>query len=628
MTVQTATTHSAHTDRSGVDGKNLSELIANRAAATPGAPAFMSKRGGRWQTSTWQDVYERAQELAHGLLSLGMQPGDRVAIIGNTREEWSLCDFGLLLAGGVTVPVYPSSLKDTVTFILRDSEASWVFLENEKQLAKLLASRQELTNVKHVVLWDGHAESNPQARECRGWISTLHELLERGQVHAVKHKSRLTEIRDAVSSDSTATIIYTSGTTGNPKGVVIAHDAYTLGGTYSRGALPLSAADLQVLFLPLSHSFAKSIQMIGVKVGFCTAFAESIDKLADNCGEVRPTFLCAVPRIFEKVYAKVVSGAKEGGPLKWAIFQAALAAGIRVSRELQAGRKPQGLLALQYAVADKLVFSKLRARFGGRVRFFFSGSAPLSSDLAEFFHAAGMLILEGYGLTETNSMTSVNRLDRYKFGTVGQPLHPELKVRIAKDGEILTKGVTNLRGYYNRPDATQEAIDAEGWLHTGDIGEMDADGFITITDRKKDLIKTSGGKYVAPQMIEGLLKTDPLISQAVVIGDQRKYVTALVALHLDVANKVISEAAASPPGDAQALLCHPVVTRRLQSKLDEINRKLGSWEQVKYFRVLPRELSEAEGELTPTLKVKRKVVAEHYRALIDSMYEDQAADKE
>jgi long-chain acyl-CoA synthetase len=394
-----------------------------------------------------------------------------------------------------------------------------------------------------------------------------------------------------------------------------------------QSAAELRATDRHVLFLPLSHSFAKAIEVAAVQIGFCTAFAESIDKIADNCGEVKPTFVCAVPRIFEKVYAKVVNGAKSGGAIPWAIFQAALAVGLEVSRERQAGREPTGLLSIKYAVADKLVFSKLRLRFGGQLRCFVSGSAPLSKELAEFFHAAGMLILEGYGLTETNSMTSINRLDRFKFGTVGPVLHPDLQVRIAADGEILTKGVTNLRSYYKQEEATREAIDSDGWFHTGDIGEIDEDGYIKITDRKKDLIKTSGGKYVAPQMIEGQLKMDPIISQAVVIGDQRKYVTTLLALNLEVAKKVLADAGHPLSNSDEEILRSPAVEQRIQEKLNELNRKLGSWEQVKYFRVLPRELSEAEGELTPTLKVKRKVVSERYRNLIDSMYEEQAGDK-
>ena len=603
-----------------VDGKNLSELLMNRVAATPNLPAFMSKRDGAWQTLTWQGVGERSIEVAHGLLDLGLQTGDRVAIIGNTRQEWSFCDFGLVLAGGVTVPIYPSSPAETCVYILNDSESSWVFVENDKQLAKLLANRAALPSIRRVILWDGAVPT-----DAADWVVSYASLVERGRAHQKAHAGSLAAICAQQTGDTTATIIYTSGTTGNPKGVVVAHDAYTVGCRYVRHALPVTEQDLHVLFLPLSHSFAKAIEIAGVCVGFCTAFAESIDKLADNCGEVRPTFVCSVPRVFEKAYARILNNAKDGGALKWAIFQRALSVGLRCSRMLQRGEKPSGLLAFEYAVADKLVFSKLRQRFGGRLRFFISGSAPLSKELAEFFHAAGLLILEGYGLTETNSMTSVNRLDRYKFGTVGPMLHADLQIRLAQDGEILLRGVTNLRSYYKLPDATREALDSDGWLHTGDIGEIDSEGFITITDRKKDLIKTSGGKYVAPQMIEGHLKMEPLISQAVVIGDGRKYVTALLALNLDVARKLISEAGGTPPDDTAALLSHAACKTRLDEQLRDVNSHLGSWEQVKYYRVLPRELTEADGELTPTLKVKRKVVAERYKDLIDSMYNDRAS---
>ncbi len=607
----------------GVDGKSLSELLLNRIAATPQRPAFMSRRETGWQTLTWAQVGESALDIAHGLLALGLVVGDRVAIIGNTRQEWSLCDFGLVLAGGVTVPIYPSSPAETCAYILSDSESAWVLLENQKQLDKLLPQRAALPHIKQVVLWDGAVPLG-----AADWVTTLSQVIDRGAAHRREQPQALQGVHEQQNGDSIATIIYTSGTTGNPKGVVVAHDAYTVGCHYVAHALPVTEEDCQVLFLPLSHSFAKAIEIAAVKVGFCTAFAESIDKLADNCGEVRPTFVCAVPRVFEKAYARILNNAKEGGGLKWAIFQRALATGLRVSRLLQSGGTPSGLLALEYALADKLVFSKLRQRFGGKLRFFISGSAPLSKDLAEFFHAAGLLILEGYGLTETNSMTTVNRLSRYKFGTVGPVLHPDLLVKLAPDGEILTRGVTNLRGYYKQPEATAEALDAEGWLHTGDIGEIDSDGFITITDRKKDLIKTSGGKYVAPQMIEGQLKLEPLVSQAVVIGDRRKYITALIAVNLDVARKLLADRSESVPADPAQLSTHAAVKDQLQARVSEINRHLGSWEQVKYFRVLPRELTEADGELTPTLKVKRKVVAERYASLIDEMYTEAPSDKD
>ncbi|MFO0579882.1 MAG: long-chain fatty acid--CoA ligase [Polyangia bacterium] len=614
----------AATDRLGVDGKTIGEMLANRAAATPSAPAFMSKRNGSWQTATWQQAYEKASDIAHGLLALGLKPGDKVAIIGGTREEWCLSDFGLLLAGGVTVPIYQSSLRETVSYILNDSESIYVFAEDKKQLDKLLAIRAEIPNVRQVFLWDGHAEGDRQVDE---WVTPLRELCDKGRGHRVQEPNALPEVRGKQSGSDLATIIYTSGTTGNPKGVIVAHEAFTMGTKYGVQALPVQPHDTQVLFLPLAHSFAKMLEIVAVRVGFCTAFS-GIDNLVDNLGEVKPTFMAGVPRIYEKVYSGFLSKAKEGGALKWKLVSWAIEVGTAASREIQAGRKPGGLLAVQYALADKLVFSKLRARFGGRLRWFVSGSAPLSRELAEFFHAAGMLILEGYGLTETNSLTSVNRADKYKFGTVGPALSPELQVRIAPDGEILTKGVTNLRGYYKQPEATADAIDADGWFHTGDIGEIDEDGFIKITDRKKDLIKTSGGKYVAPQLIEGQLKLDPLVSQAVVIGDQKKYVTALVALNSDVAKKHLAELGESVPGDAGQLIAHPAIQKRIQGRLDEINRKLGSWEQVKYFRTLPRELSENEGELTPTLKVKRKVVSERYRELIDSMYRETGKDKD
>lgn len=608
----------AQTHRLGVDGKTIGEMLANRAAATPNASAFMSKRSGAWQTSTWQQVYEKASDIAHGLLALGMKPGDKVAIIGSTREEWSLSDFGLILAAGVTVPIYPSSLKDTVSYILRDSEATYVFAEDKKQLEKLLAMRSELASIKQVILWDGHAEADTKLDE---WVTPLRELCDKGRAHRVQQPNALPEVRQKQSEDDPATIIYTSGTTGNPKGVIVAHSAYTTGTRYGVSALPVQPNDRQVLFLPLAHSFGKMLEIVAVRVGFCTAFS-GIDNLVDNLGEVKPTFMAGVPRIFEKVYSGFLSKAKEGGAVKWKLVNWAIRVGIEASREIQQGRKPGGALAVQHKLADKLVFSKLRARFGGNLRWFVSGSAPLSRELAEFFHAAGMLILEGYGLTETNSLTSINRVDKYKFGTVGPVLHPELQVRIAADGEILTKGITNLKGYYKLPDATRDAIDGDGWFHTGDIGEIDEDGFIKITDRKKDLIKTSGGKYVAPQMIEGQLKMDPIVSQAVVIGDQRKYVTALVALNNDIAKKHLAELGETVPADAALLLAHPAIQKRIQARLNEVNTKLGSWEQVKYFRTLPRELSENDGELTPTLKVKRKVVSERYRELIDSMYKD------
>lgn len=609
--------HDTGVDNSGVPGDTIAEMYANRALATPNAPAYMTRRNGDWQTLTWQQAYEKSSDIAHGLLAIGAKLGDKIALMGSTREEWTLCDLGLVLAGGITVPIYPSSLKDTVSYILKDSESSIIFIEDKKQLDKLLSIRAEIPHVKQVILWDGHAENDPKVDE---WVVPLRELCDRGRAHRLTQPQALPELRKQMSANTIATIIYTSGTTGNPKGVVQSHASFCVGSRYGVTALPVRRIDRQLLFLPLAHSFAKTLSMVAVHVGFCTAYS-GIDTILEYVGQVKPSFMAGVPRIYEKVYAGFLSKAKQGGAVKWALVQWAIEVGVKASREIQAGRQPSGLLAVQWKLADKLVFSKLRERFGGKLKWFVSGSAPLSRELAEFFHAAGMLILEGYGLTETNSFTSVNRIDAYKFGTVGKPLHPELKVKIASDGEILTRGVTNLTGYYKLPDATAEAIDADGWFHTGDIGEIDSDGFIKITDRKKDLIKTSGGKYVAPQMIENQLKLDPIISQAVVIGDNRKYITALVAINQDIAKQTVTDGGQTPPSDAKELGTHPLVVARIDAKKKEVNSKLGSWEQVKYIKVLPRELTEQDGELTPSMKVKRKVVIERYRDTIESMYQ-------
>ena len=609
---------------SGVAGETIAEVYANRAQATPNAPAFMTKRNGDWHTLTWQQAYEKSSDIAHGLIAIGAKLGDKIALVGSTREEWTLCDLGLVLAGGITVPIYPSSLKETVAYILKDSEASFIFVEDKKQLDKLLAIKAEIPQVKQVILWDGHAENDPKVDE---WVVPLRELCDRGRAHRLTQPQALPELRKQMTGETVATIIYTSGTTGNPKGVVQSHASFVVGSRYGVNALPVKRSDRQLLFLPLAHSFAKTLSMVAVYVGFCTAFS-GIDNILEYVGQVKPTFMAGVPRIYEKVYAGFLNKAKQGGPVKWALVQWAIDVGTKASREIQAGRQPGGLLGIQWKLADKLVFSKLRDRFGGKLQWFVSGSAPLSRELAEFFHAAGMLILEGYGLTETNSLTSINRVDAYKFGTVGKALHPKLEVKIAADGEILTRGVTNLSGYYKLPEATAEAIEQDGWFHTGDIGEIDSDGFIKITDRKKDLIKTSGGKYVAPQMIENQLKLDPLVSQAVVIGDNRKYITALVAINLDTAKQIIGETGQTPPSDAAALSAHPLVQQRLEDKKKEVNSKLGSWEQVKYIKVLPRELTEADGELTPSLKVKRKVVTKKYEDLIESMYQAKEKDKD
>lgn len=597
----------------GIDGKTIGQMLRRRAETTPHRIAYRSKRNGVWENTTWAEAYLKARHIAWGLLAQGIQIGDRIAILSGTKEEWTLCDQGILLAGGVTVPLYPSTPAEGCAYILSNSESIIAFVEDEKQLTKLQKIRNQLPQLRKIVLF---STTTPQGDN---WVVNLSELNQQGAQYGADNGPSLEFIEEKQTGSSIATIAYTSGTTGEPKGAIITHDAFTIGTRYALSAVPAEINDTQLFFLPLSHSFAHMISIFAIRLGFCTAFAESTDKLIENIAEIRPTCMLAVPRVFEKVYKGFLQKIHEGSHLKQSLAKWALAVGSKVSKELQQGQSPKGWLAWKYEIADHLVFRKLRQRLGGQIRWFISGSAPLSPEINEFFHGAGMMILEGYGLTETNSITTVNRMHHFRFGTVGQSHHPSLEIRIATDGEILTKGITNFLGYYKMPEATKEAIDEQGWFHTGDIGELDSEGFLKITDRKKDLIKTSGGKFVAPQMLEGLLKFHPLVSQAVVVGDRHQYITALLSLNQESAQTWLEQKLGAPISKEQ-VITHPALLGELENHLAQLNRRLGSWEQIKYFRLLPRELTEAQGEVTPSLKIKRKVVLERYKDLIDSMY--------
>ena len=595
----------------GVDGVTMGHILKHRAEATPQAVAYRSKHQGRWVDTTWQQAYQRCQNIAAGLISLGLSLGERVGILSSTREEWTLSDFGIVSAGGVSVPIYASNPPDVCAYILGNSDAIFVFVEDERQFAKLKEHQSELAVIKKVFVFNEmiHADE---------WAMSLVDLEKQGAAFLQQNPHAVEDVHEKLTGESLAVIAYTSGTTGQPKGALLTHNAFAVGTRYALAATPAQSTDIQLMFLPLAHSFGHMLSVYAVRVGFCTAFAESIDKLVDNIAEIRPTCLVCVPRIFEKVHQGFLHKAQEGSRLKRALVTWLLSVGKRVSKQLQNGKKPNVFLKASYFLADVLVFRKLRARLGNRLRWFISGSAPLSTEIIEFFHAAGMIVLEGYGLTETNSITSVNRLTWFKFGSVGVVHHPDIKVKLAEDGEILTKGITNFLGYHKLPSATQEAFDKEGWFRTGDIGSIDTHGFITITDRKKDLIKTSGGKFVAPQMLEGKLKLHPFISQAVIVGDRHQYITALLAVNTEAAQKFLKQNGISI--DEKQIQTHNLIHEQLQAHLAQVNKDVGSWEQVKYFRILPRELTEADGEMTPSLKVKRKVVMERYQDLIDSMY--------
>ena len=600
---------------------SLAELLARRVRDTPDREAYRYPVGDQWRSMTWRQSGERVRAIAAGLLALGLDREDRVGILSNTRVEWLLADLGVLSAGGATTTVYPSSTAEECAYILADSAARYAFVEDAAQLAKLAAHRAELPRLARLILIDG-APTDAQ----REWVIALSDLEAAGAAHLERDPRAVDDVVAGIKGDQLATLIYTSGTTGKPKGVRLLHECWA----YCADAIDATrlwvADDVQYLWLPMSHSFGKVLMAGHIASGSVTAVDGRIPKLVDNLAVVKPTLMAAVPRIFEKVYNRILENAGRGGVVKHRIFQWALAVGRAGSQVRQRGGTPGGLLALQLRLAERLVFSKIKTTFGGRVKYFISGSAPLSREIAEFFHACGVLILEGYGLTETSAAAFVNRPARFVFGSVGIAL-PGTEVRIApEDGEILLRSPGVMNGYHNLPEQTAEALTSDGWLRTGDIGELDGDGFLRITDRKKDLIKTSGGKYIAPQSIEGKLKAVcPYISQVIIHGDKRNFVTALVSLDEEATMTWARDhgLGGRPYGE---VVKTDQVKQLLAPYFDQVNKSLAKYETVKQFAVLPRDLSVDEGELTPSLKVKRKVVEKRYAALLDKMYEGAVAD--
>ncbi len=594
--------------------QTVPEVLLHRLSASPAANAYSYPVGGSWKQVTWQQFGDQVRQAAMGLRALGLQNEQRVSILAGTRYEWIVADFAILTAAGATTTIYPSNLSAECAFIINDSGTRFVIAENDEQVAKLARVRGELPNVERVITFDGKPSPD-------GWVITWAQLLEKGQAASVAEWETICR---SVKASDIATLIYTSGTTGQPKGVVLTHDCWVYEGDAIDEMKLLVPDDLQYLWLPLAHSFGKVLEVAQVKIGFQTAVDGRVDKLVENLGAVKPTFVAAVPRIFEKVYNKLVEGAKRGGAARYAIFKWSIGVGREVSALRQKKQAPTGLLALKYSVADRLVFSKLKARFGGRLRFFVSGSAPLSREMAEFFHAADVLILEGYGLTETSAASFVNRPDSFSFGTVGPPL-PGTQVKIAsEDGEILLKGRGIMRGYHNLPEATAETI-RDGWLHTGDIGEIDAQGLLRITDRKKDLIKTSGGKYVAPQAIEGKFKMIcPYVSQSLVHGNNRNFCVMLIALD---AEEIIAWARANGvAGEYAQVVKDPRTHALIKPFVQDLNKGLASYESIKNFAILPRDLTEKEGDLTASLKLKRRAVETTFKSTLEAFYAGNVAD--
>jgi long-chain acyl-CoA synthetase len=593
---------------------SMARMVLDRVAATPEREAFRYPVGDRWESLDWRQVGQRVRTIAAGLLALGVRPEDRVAIAAATRLEWILADFGILCAGAATTTVYPASPAADVAFILRDSGTRMVFAEDDEQIAKLRAHRAELPDLGKVVTFDGTPDGD--------WVIGLAELERLGHDHLATQPTAVDEVVAMVGPESLATLIYTSGTTGRPKGVRLVHDNWTYEGKAIEALDILRPDDVQYLWLPLSHSFGKVLLSAQLAIGFAAAVDGRIPKLVDNLAVVRPTFMAGAPRIFEKVQHRVVAMAGSG--VKRRIFDWAFRVGRSAAELRRAGKQPSGLLRAEHAVADHLVFAKLRERFGGRLRFFVSGSAALSREVAEFFHAAGVLILEGYGLTETSAASFVNRPDRLRLGSVGQAL-PGTRARIADDGEILVRGPGIMRGYHNLPEETAAALTADGWFRTGDVGEVDDEGFLRITDRMKDLIKTSGGKYVAPQSIEIAFKAVcPYADEIVVYGEGHPYCVGLVALDPEAIASWARDNGLGHLSFAE-LAAHQQVRELIAGYIQEANSRLPRWETIKRFAVLARGLTVEDGDVTPSLKLKRRVVTAKHRDLLESLYDDTSA---
>jgi len=560
--------------------------------------------------------FERVRDLSLGLGALGVAPGDRVAIVSESRPEWLMADLAILSAGGVTAPIYPTLSAAQARYILQDSAAKAAIVSTRLQLDKIQEVRHQLTALGAVVLMDGSAAGDSPS------VMSFDALAERGHMRLTGEWGAGREFRDksrAVRPDQLATIIYTSGTTGEPKGVMLSHANLVANLKAGADVLQVSQEDVALSFLPLSHAFERMVAYIYLFSGVTIVFAESFDTIGRDITAVRPTLLTGVPRVYEKLHTRIMEKGLAAPGLKGAIFRWAVAAGTARGRAALRGTSAGLLVGLQASLADRLVFAKIRENLGDRIRYLVSGSAPLPANLAEFFQGIGLPIIEGYGLTETAPILTVNPPDAPRVGTVGRAV-PGVELRIAEDGEILARGPNVMSGYYNKPDATAAAL-KEGWFHTGDIGTIDAHGYLSITDRKKDLLVTSGGKKIAPQPLEAALKRSPLVAEAVLLGDRRKYAAALIVPEFAALERRLKELG-RPPASRAELVARADVLALYQEIVDALNRDLSQFERIKKIALLPTEFTIESGELTPTLKVKRKVVEERWRDQIEGLYKE------
>jgi long-chain acyl-CoA synthetase len=606
-----------------IDSSFVDHMVANvalqfleRVDKSPRSEAFRYPEGEGWTSVTWAEVGEQVSRLAAGLLSLGLEPEQRVGIVSDTRYDWILADLAIMCAAGATTTVYPSTNSEDTAYILSDSESRIVFAENDEQLAKLREHKSELPHLRKVVMFESSTSSGQADGD--DWVIGMEELGTLGDTFLADNPDVIRQTAEKIGSEQLATLIYTSGTTGRPKGVRLRHRSWVYEGSAIEAQDILSEEDLEFRWLPMAHSFGKVLMSTQLACGYAAAIDGRVDKIVDNLGVVRPTFMGAAPRIFEKAHSRIITMQAAEGGAKEAIFKWAFKVGLAHKRALTEGRRPNPFLQAQHFVADAMVFGKVRQRFGGRVRFFISGAAALNEDIAEWFNAAGILILEGYGLTESSAGSFVNHPDDYKMGSVGQ-VFPGSEVKLGEGDEILIKGPGVMEGYHNLPEETASTLTEDGWLHTGDKGELDDDGFLRITGRIKELFKTSGGKYIAPPAIESKFKAIcPYASQFVVFGNERNYCVALITLDPDALAEWAKEN--SVDGDYAEIVESDACQKMVQGYVEELNQNLNRWETIKKWKLLDHDLSVESGELTPSMKVKRNVVEDNYADVIAGFY--------
>jgi long-chain acyl-CoA synthetase len=588
----------------GTKSNTLADLLPRSAQLYGAAPAVRYKEGDSWVDRSYDEILEIVRTLSLGLIDLGVAKGDKVSILGNTRPEWTYADFAALSAGAVVVPIYQTNSPEECQYVLENSDTKIVIVEDDEQLEKIREVRAGLPKLEHVVRMTGSSEDT----------ISFDDLMARGNA---RPEAEWEQRWSSVEPSDISTFIYTSGTTGPPKGCVISHGNYRSMLDMVNETSVIEDGDLAYLYLPLAHSFALLVQLGSFDLGTTIAYWERDPlKILPNLAELKPTYFPSVPRIFEKIYTAATSGMEKEGGLKKAIFDWAIKVGGKVRETERAGREPGFLLSRKYAFADKKVLSKIRGLFGGKIRLAVSGAAPINPDILRFFDAAGVLVLEGWGMTETSTAATISSPDDFKIGTIGKPF-PGCEVKIAEDGEILVKGPNVFQGYYKNEEATRETI-VDGWLHTGDIGEVDSEGFIKITGRKKDIIITAGGKNITPANLEAEIKQHPLVSQCVVVGDRRPYLVALVTLDPEDAAAYAKEHGL--PEDPEQLAGDEGIRKSIEDHVAKINEKFARVEQVKKIAILPRDLSQETGELTPTLKVKRAVVATKHESEIEQLY--------